>query len=51
MPTLPSIEELRQQQYEGQVTNDNSVVHWMDLECRQCIKESVQRMKQASEPG
>ena len=51
VPTLPSIEELRQQQHEGQAANDNSVVHWLDLECRQCIKKIVQQVKQVSELG
>ena len=50
VPMLPSMEELRQQQHEGQATNDNSVVHRMDLECRQCIKETVQQMNQVREP-
>ena len=50
VPTLPSIEELRQQQLEGQATNDNNLVHQMDLQCRQCIKEMVHQMQQVREP-
>lgn len=51
VPTLPSVEELRQQQHEGQATNDDSVVHWMDLACRQCIKAIVQQIEQVCKPG